>query len=112
VDAIYIPTDPILNLPEHVETIIRISDEHNIPVVVVAKKFVKDGALMAVHCDFYGIGRQAADPIVQILGGVNPRTIPSQMPTIKKLSLNLKKAQHLNITIKRNVIIRADNIFD
>lgn len=112
VDAIYIPTDPILNLPEHVETIIRVSDEHNIPVVVVAKKFVEDGALMAVHCDFYGIGRQAADPIVQVLGGVNPRTIPSQMPTIKKLSLNLKKAQHLNITIKRNVIIRADNIFD
>jgi putative ABC transport system substrate-binding protein len=112
VDAIYIPTDPILNLPEHVETIIRISDEHNIPVVVVAKNFVEDGALMAVHCDFYRIGRQAADPIVQVLGGVNPRTIPSQMPTIKKLSLNLKKAQYLNITIKRNVIIRADNIFD
>ena len=112
VDAIYIPTDPILGTPENFETVIRVSDEYNVPVITVAEKFVEDGAMMAVHCDFYAIGRQAADPIVQVLKGINPRTIPSQMPTIKKLSLNLKKAQHLNITIKRNVIIRADTIFD
>jgi putative ABC transport system substrate-binding protein len=112
VDAIYIPTDPILGTPENFETVIRVSDEYNVPVITVAEKFVEDGALMAVHCDFYGIGRQAAESIVQVLGGVNPRAIPSQMPTIKKLSLNLKKAQHLNITIGRNIILKADNIFD
>ncbi|MBW2662854.1 MAG: hypothetical protein JRD93_12885, partial [Deltaproteobacteria bacterium] len=112
VDAIYIPTDPILNSPENLQTIIHISDEHKIPVVSVAEKSVEDGALMAVHCDFYEIGRQAADPIVQILSGVNVRTIPSQKPIIKKLSLNLKKAQNLNIKIKRQVILKTDNIVD
>jgi len=112
VDAIYIPTDPILNLPENLETIIHISDEHKIPVVAVAEKSVEDGVLMAVHCDFYEIGRQAADPIVQILSGVNVRTIPSQKPIINKLSLNLKKAQNLNIKIKRQVILKTDNIID
>jgi ABC-type uncharacterized transport system substrate-binding protein len=78
----------------------------------VAEKFVEDGALMALHCDFYEIGRQAARPVVQVLKGINPRSIPSQLPAIKKLSLNLKKAQHLNITIRRNIILKADNIFD
>ena len=112
VDAIYIPTDPILNLPEHLQTIIHISDEHKIPVITVAKKFVEDGVLMAVHCDFYEIGRQAADPIVQILSGVNVQQIPSQQPIIKKLSLNLKKAQDLDIKIKRQVILKTDNIID
>jgi len=112
VDAIYIPTDPILDSPENLQTIIHISDEHKIPVVSVAEKFVEDGVLMAVHCDFYEIGRQAADPIVQILSGVNVRTIPSQKPIIKKLSLNLKKAQNLNIKIKRHVILKTDNIVD
>jgi putative ABC transport system substrate-binding protein len=112
VDAIYIPTDPILNLPEHLQTIIHISDEHKIPVISVTKKSVEDGVLMAVHCDFYKIGRQAADPMVQILSGINVRTIPSQKPMINKLSLNLKKAKNLNIKIKRRVILKTDNIID
>ena len=112
VDAIYIPTDPILDSPANLQTIIHISDEHKIPVVAVAEKFVEDDVFMAVHCDFYEIGRQAADPIAQILSGVNVWTIPSQKPIIKKLSLNLKKAQNLNIKIKRKVILKTDNIID
>jgi len=112
VDANYIPTDPILDSPANLQTIIHISDKHKIPVIAVAEKFVEDGVLMAVHCDFYEIGRQAADPIAQVLSGVNVRKIPSQKPTIKKLSLNLKKAQDLNIKIKRQVILKTDNIID
>ncbi|MBW2089257.1 MAG: ABC transporter substrate-binding protein, partial [Deltaproteobacteria bacterium] len=112
VDAIYIPTDPILDSPGNLETIIHISNEHKIPVVAVAENFLENGVLMAVHCDFYEIGRQAADPMVQILSGVNVRTIPSQQPIIKKLSLNLRKAQNLNIKIKRQVILKTDNIID
>ena len=112
VDAIYIPTDPILDSPENIETIIRISDKHKIPVIAVSEKFVEDGVLMAIHCDFYEIGRQAADPIVLVLTGIDVQTIPSQKPIINRLSLNLKKAQQLNIKIKRNVILKADNIFD
>jgi len=112
VDSIYIPTDPIMNLPENLQTIIHISDKHKIPVVSISKKDVEDGVLMAVHCDFYEIGRQAADPMVQILSGVNVRTIPSQKPMINKLSLNLKKAKELNIRIKRQVILKTDNIID
>jgi putative ABC transport system substrate-binding protein len=112
VDSIYIPTDPILNLPEHLQTIIHVSNKHKIPVVSVTKKDVEDGVLMAVHCDFYEIGRQAADPMVQILSGVNVRTIPPQKPIINKLSLNLKTAKNLNIQIKRQVILKTDNIID
>jgi putative tryptophan/tyrosine transport system substrate-binding protein len=112
VGAIYIPTDPILDSPENLKTIIRIADNHRIPVLAVARNSVEEGVLMAIHCDFYEIGRQAADPIVQVLGGVEPRMIPSQLPTMKKLSLNLKKAQQLDIKINRNIIIKANNIFD
>ncbi|MFH1951149.1 MAG: ABC transporter substrate-binding protein [Pseudomonadota bacterium] len=115
VDALYVPTDPILDSPENMRTIIRVCDEKPIPVIGVAEKFVEGGVfgvLMSVHCDFYGIGRQATDPIIRVLRGVDVRTIPSQKPIIKRLSLNLKKAQHLNINIKRNVILKADNILD
>lgn len=113
VDAIYVPTDPILGAPDPFGTIIRISDAHKIPVLVVTKKHVEEkGALAALHCDFYEIGRQAADPISQVLAGVDVRAIPSQKPIIKKLSIHLGKARELGIEIKRNVILRADNIFE
>ncbi|MEA2038365.1 MAG: ABC transporter substrate binding protein, partial [Thermodesulfobacteriota bacterium] len=112
VDAIYIPIDPVLGLSENLETVIRVSDHWKIPIISMSGKYVKDGILMAVHCDFYGIGQQAADPIVQVLEGVDVRSIPSQTPLIRKLSLNLKKARQLNIMIKRNTILKADNIVD
>jgi len=111
-DAIYVPTDPVLDSPENLNTIIRVADNQRIPVFAVTRKDVEDGALMAVHCDFYEIGKQAANPIIQVLKGVDPRMIPSQLPTMKKLSLNLTKARHLGIQIRRNSILKADNIFD
>ena len=112
VDAIYIPIDPVLGLSENLQTVIRVCDHGKIPIISMSGKYVKDGILMAVHCDFHGIGRQAAGPIVQVLEGVDVRSIPSQTPLIRKLSLNLKKARQLNIRIKRNTILKADNIFD
>jgi putative ABC transport system substrate-binding protein len=92
VDAIYIPTDPILDLRDNLKTIIKICDKRGIPVIAVAEKFVEEGALMATHCDFYEIGREAAYLIEKVLNGINVRSIPSQKPNIIKLSLNLKKA--------------------
>lgn len=112
VDALYLPPNPVLSVSENRLTVIRVADEHEIPVIAVEKKQVEEGALMAVHCDFYEIGRQAANLAAQVLAGVDIRTIPSQMPTITRFSLNLKKAQELDIPVKRNVILRADNLFD
>ncbi|MDO9514616.1 MAG: ABC transporter substrate-binding protein [Syntrophales bacterium] len=112
VDAIYLPPDPVTSSPANRQTVIRVADEHKTPLIVAEGKFVEEGALMAVHCDFYDIGRQASGLIAQVLAGVDVRKIPSQKPVITRLSLNLKKAQQLNIKVKRNVILKADTLFD
>lgn len=112
VDAIYIPTDPVLSKPEHLKTIVEVADNANIPIIGVARHFVQSGILAAVHCDFYEIGRQAGEPIDQLLNGVDIRNIPAQLPIVKRVSLNLNKAKQLNIDIKRNTILKADNIFE
>lgn len=112
VGAVYLPTDPVLKVPENMQTIMRISDEHGVPLVTVAKQFVEDGALMAVHCDFYDIGRQAADSITKVLEGCDVRDIPAKKPAVTMLSLSLKKARALNINLNRNIILKADNLFD
>lgn len=111
-DAIYVPTDPILGSPENLHRIVRVSDGHAIPVIAVAERFVEQGALMALNCDFYEIGRQAAGQIEDVLAGVPVRSIAVSKPSITRLSLNLKKARQIGIEIKRNGILRADRIID
>ncbi len=111
-DAIYIPTDPVLGTAENLDLVIRVADEHGIPVFGVAEEFVKRGVLAAYHCDYYEIGRQAAGPIVRIFKGVNARDIPSQKPIIKKWSLNLRKADQLGINIDRALIMTVGNLIN
>ena len=112
VGAVYISTDPILLEPENLKRIIRVCDESQTPVITATKESVKAGALMALHCDFSEIGRQIAHIASQVLKGVDISRIPITEPTITILSLNLKKAQQLNIQIDHNVILQAENIFD
>jgi putative ABC transport system substrate-binding protein len=110
VDAIYIPTDPILGTPEHLDTIIRTTDMLGVPVIGVAEKFVENGVLAAVHCDFYEIGRQTGEPIAQIFQGLDIREIKPELPMVRRFSINLGKAKTLGIAVQRNVILKADTI--
>lgn len=112
VDAVYIPTDPILGAPDNLKTILGVLNTHAIPVISVAERFVEQGSLMALNCGFYEIGRQAAGQVEAVIAGVPIRKIPTQKPTINKLSLNLKQAKLLGLEIKRNCILRADRIIE
>lgn len=112
VDVIYLPTDPILGTPDNIQTIVRTADQFAVPVIGVAKEFVEAGVLAALHCDFYELGRQTGEPILQVLMGIAVQTIPPQKPMTKRVSLNLDKARKFNIVVNRNVILKADYLFD
>lgn len=112
VDALYIPTDPVLGRPELVREIVAGADGAGKPVFGVAEAFVEQGFLAALHCDFYQLGYQAAQQVSEILKGVEVGTIPSQKPMLTRLSLNLNKARFLGIEIRRAVIMRADRIIE
>lgn len=112
VDVIYLPTDPILGTPDNIQTIVRGADQLGVPVIGVARDFVEAGVLAALHCDFYELGRQTGEAIAQVLMGIAVQTIPPQKPMIKRVSLNLDKARKLNIVVNRNVVLKADYLFD
>lgn len=112
VEAIFVPTDPILVLPDNMKLLIQTADKHRLPVIAPTEDSIEYGALMATHCDFYEIGRQAAKCIVDVLRGLNVEAIPPADPAIKKFSLNLKKARALGIEVKKNVIMKADDLIE
>lgn len=113
VDAIYIPADPILNMPTQMRRITSVTDALGVPVIGVDGDLAKKGfALMAVHCNFFETGKQIKNPVEKILNGMSAGAIPSQNPQLQEISINLKQARKLNIPIHRNAILMADNIYE
>jgi len=112
VDAIYIPTDPILTAKENLLKIIEVSSRFKIPVIVVSDEAVELGALMALHCDFREIGKQAAPMAVKILKGMKPTDIPSQRPLSHRITVNLKTAKRLGITMSPHFLSLTHRVIE
>jgi putative tryptophan/tyrosine transport system substrate-binding protein len=112
VDVIYIPTDPILTTKKNLIKIIEVSFRLKVPIIVVNDDAVELGALMALHCDFREIGRQAAPMAVKILKGMKPMDIPSQMPLSHRLTVNLKTARQLGINLNPHFLSLAHRVIE
>jgi ABC-type uncharacterized transport system substrate-binding protein len=112
VNAIYIPTDPILSAQKNLIKIIEVSFRFKVPIIAVNGDSVRLGALMALHCDFREIGRQAAPMAVKILKGMKPMDIPSQMPLSHRLTVNLKTARQLGINLNPHFLSLAHRVIE
>jgi len=99
VDAIYIPTDPILLAKENLVRVLNTCSRFKVPIIAVDDASVELGALMALHCDFREIGKQAAPMAVRILKGTKPKDVPSEIPLSHRLTVNLRTAKQLGITV-------------
>jgi len=73
---------------------------------------VESGALMALRCDFREIGKQTAPIAVKILKGMKPMDIPSQLPLSHRLTVNLKTARQLGMTINPHLLSSAKRLIE
>jgi putative tryptophan/tyrosine transport system substrate-binding protein len=56
--------------------------------------------------------RESAAYIDKIVQGANPAELPIEQPTRFELSVNMKMAKQLGITIPQSVLVRADRIIE
>jgi putative ABC transport system substrate-binding protein len=111
IDALFIPTDPVLGTPKNLRIICDATLRASIPVMAPDGDSVVYGPLLAYHCDFMDIGRQSGRQAAQLLRGTPLEQVPQESPDIKRLTLNLKVAQRLNLRLSRQLLCQAYHLY-
>ena len=85
---------------------------HRIPTMYYSHAWVESGGLIGYGPTVEEQWRIGAGLIDKILKGARPADLPVQQPTRFELSINLKTARTLGLTIPPALLLRADRIIE
>jgi putative ABC transport system substrate-binding protein len=108
--AVYVPTDN--TVVSRFETVYKICSENKLPLYAADVDSVPRGAIAALAIEYYRLGRQTGGMAERILNGTNPASMPVESLRELKLSINLKAAAVLGVTMPVDIILAADEVFD
>ncbi len=92
--------------------ITKLIGEAQVPAIYPFAEFVDAGGLMAYSFDLVDLNKRIANNIDAILRGANPGDIPFYQNTRFELSINLKTAKMLGLTVPATLLASADNIIE
>jgi len=106
VDFIYVPTDN--TVVSAFSSVVKVAEEHKIPVIAGEDNIVPQGALATVGINYYRLGRQTAEMALKILEeGAKPETMPVESQKETELVINEEVAQALGINIPASIKEKA-----
>ena len=85
---------------------------NNVPAVYMVSEFVRDGGLLSYGPDAVDIPRRAATYVDHILRDAKPADLPVQFPTKFEMTVNLKTAKALGLTVPQSILLRADEVIE
>lgn len=107
--VIVFPSPMLFNNRRH---IVDQSQKLRLPLISMAKEFVQLGGLMSYGADITDFIRRGATYVDKILKGAKPADLPVEQPTKFGLSINLKTAKELGISIPATLLARADEVIE
>ncbi|MTI59076.1 MAG: ABC transporter substrate-binding protein [Firmicutes bacterium] len=111
VDVIYVPTDN--TVVSAVESVVKVAEDNDIPLITGEGTTVKRGALATVGIDYYGLGEQTGAMALKILKGeAEPATMPIESQRDAKLIINKKAAEAMSVTIPDELLDKANEIIE
>ena len=96
----------------HREQLAALTLRHAVPAVFPYREFAAAGGLLTYGSDIADSYRLAGIYTGRILKGDKPAELPVQQAAKVELSINLKTAKTLGITVPNTLIGRADEVFE
>jgi putative tryptophan/tyrosine transport system substrate-binding protein len=96
----------------HRSRIISLAARNNIPAVYYGSLFARDGGLLSYGNDNRDLYRRTATYVDRILRGAKPADLPVQLPVKFEMTVNLKTAKALGLTLPQSILLRADEVIE
>jgi putative ABC transport system substrate-binding protein len=109
-DALIMVTDALTLLNR--KRVIDFALVHRIPAMYEASLLVHDGGLMSYGANQDDNFRRAASYVDRLFKGASPSTLPVERPGRYYLTINLKTAKALSLTIPPSLLQRADQVIE
>jgi len=110
-NAIFLVDDPALaGTGEARKEVIERALSRRLPLVSPNSSVAPEGGLVSLGTDRHALVRRAAIYVDKILKGAKPADLPVERPSTFKLSVNLKTAKALGLTIPQSLLQRADEV--
>jgi len=96
----------------HRDLLITLAARHRLPAIFNDRVNVAAGGLMSYGGDLADQYRRAAGYVDRVLKGEKPADLPVQAPTKYNLTINLKTAKALGLTVPPTLMARADEVIE
>lgn len=109
-DAIFAPPESFIT--ENIDIIVKQAIQEKMPLITSLLVNVERGCLATYAANYYALGKQGAALADRILKGANPGNLPIEMPDKVNLVFNLKTAKAIDLKISKELLLRADQVFE
>ncbi len=109
-DALFVAADSLIS--NGIEVLVKQAIKEKLPLMTSLLLNVKHGALATYAADYSALGKQGAVLADKILKGTKPADLPIEQPMKFKLAINLKTAKAIDLKIPRDILLRADEVFE
>jgi putative ABC transport system substrate-binding protein len=109
-EAVYVASGPLG--PAKRAQLIALAADSRLPAIYSFRVFPVDGGLMSFGADYRDLFRRAAGFVDKILKGTKPADLPVEPPRKFELTINLKTAGALGLTIPPAILARADEVIE
>jgi putative ABC transport system substrate-binding protein len=109
-EAIHVFGDPLIFI--HLAKVVGLAAHYRLPAMYADCRSVLDGGLLSYGPNQIDFSRRAAAYVDKILKGERTGDLPVEQPTRFYLTVNLKTATALGITVPPSILAQADEVIE
>jgi putative ABC transport system substrate-binding protein len=103
-------TGLMVDIGRDLRVMVELAERYKLPAVYTYESGVHAGGLMYYGPSEAESARQTASFVDRILRGARPAELPFEAPSKMELTINLRAAKAIGLTIPRSVVLQADRI--